>query len=423
MTTGSDAPPRMLDGIRVIDYSHFLAGPYLSRCLAAMGADVVKVERPTGGDASRQSPYLVGGYSGYFMQQNMGKRGLCVDIKDPRGAEVVRRLVESADVFVENYRPGALTKLGLGYSTLSVVNPRLVYCSVSAYGHTGPDTARAGFGLIAEAKSGGMAMLGEPGETPPVFGVSIADMYAGIHGVAAVCAALLGRERSGRGQHIDMALYDCMVSIHEYAVQQYLLSGGQVLPHQMGKELPHSTVYGVFAGRDGHFVLAAQVTETWQRLARLIGGKALADDERYWPLDGRNSARHEIRRMIEDWAMSQQSVAACLEQLEAVGLSCSKVQNIDEVVADPQILARGMILEQHHPVLGTIRLPNLPFRFSDTDISPTRFAPELGEHNAEIATDLGFEADDITRMQRDGVLYAEPTGPHPLPDDEPKETS
>lgn len=423
MTSSPDARPRLLDGIRVIDYSHFLAGPYLSRCLAAMGADVIKVERPTDGDASRQSPYLRQGYSGYFLQQNLGKRGLCVNIKDPRGADVMRRLVESADVFVENYRPGALAKLGLGYETLRELNPRLVYCSVSAYGHTGPDSARSGFGLIAEAKSGGMALVGEPGQAPPVFGLSIADMYAGIHGVAGVCAALFGRERSGRGQHIDIALYDCMVSMHEYAVQQYLLSDGAVLARQMGSELPHSTVYGVFAGPDGSFVLAAQVTETWRKLARLIGGEALAADEQYWSLEGRNAARHEIRRMIEQWAMRQRSVAACLEQLEALGLSCTKVANIDEVVSDPQILARGMILEQHHPRLGTIRLPNLPFRFSDTDTSPPRFAPELGEHNAEIAAELGFGTDDITRLQRAGVLYAKDTRPHQLADDEPKETS
>lgn len=214
-----------------------------------MGADVIKVERPTQGDAGRASPYLTGGQSGYFMQQNMGKRDLCVNLKDPRGLEMLHKLADGADVFVENYRPRALDKLGLGYAELSARNPKLVCCSVSAYGHTGPDAERAGFGLIAEAKSGAMSLIGVPGEPPPLFRMPIADMYAGLHGVSAICAALLGRIKSGRGQHIDIALYDCMISMHDFAAQCYLLSGGKELPVQTGHDLPQSTVYGVFAAR------------------------------------------------------------------------------------------------------------------------------------------------------------------------------
>nr|MBP8175318.1 CoA transferase [Sphaerotilus sp.] len=202
-----------LAGIRVIDYTHFLAGPYLTRCLAALGAEVIKIERPTSGDAGRDHPYFIQGQSGYFLQQNMGKEGVCINIKDPRGLEMMHKLVRSADVFVENYRPGALEKLGLGYEKLAEQNPGLVYCSISAYGHTGPDSHRPGFGLIAEAKSGIMAMVGEPGEAPPLLRVALGDLYTGIHGVAAVCAALLGRVKSGRGQHIDMALYDTLMSM------------------------------------------------------------------------------------------------------------------------------------------------------------------------------------------------------------------
>lgn len=240
-----------LAGYRVVDYSHFIAGPFLSRCLAAMGAEVIKVERPTAGDPGRQHPYFLGGQSGYYLQQNMGKQGLCVNLKDPRGLDLMHRLVNSADVFVENYRPGTMARLGLGYPELSARNPRLVYCSISANGHTGPDAAQAGYGLIAEAKSGAMAMLGEPGAPPPLFRIALADMYTGIHGVAAVCAALLGRAKSGRGQHIDLALYDTMVSMHEYAVQCYTLSGGREIPEQTGRDLRHSTLCGVFCAQDG----------------------------------------------------------------------------------------------------------------------------------------------------------------------------
>ena len=268
--------PLPLAGIRVVDYSHFLAGPFVSRCLAALGAEVIKVERPKEGDAGRAHAYQINGQSGYYLQQNMGKEGLCVNIKDPRGLELVKKLVDSADVFVENYRPGALSKLGLGYEELAKTNPGLVYCSVSAYGHTGPDAPRPGFGLIAEAKSGIMAMVGSPGEAPPLLRIALGDMYTGANAVGAICAALLGRVKSGRGQHIDLALYDCLVSMHEYAIQCYTLSGGKDIPQQSGHDLPNSTLYGVFTAKDGYVVIAAQVDDAWKRLATLIGGEALA---------------------------------------------------------------------------------------------------------------------------------------------------
>ena len=399
--------PLPLAGFRVIDYSHFLAGPYLSRCLAAMGAEVIKVERPIRGDAGRDHPYFKDGQSGYYLQQNMGKQGLCVNVKDARGSALLHRLVETADVFVENYRPGTLAKLGFGYEALSSRNPRLVYCSVSAYGHTGPDSARPGFGLIAEAKSGAMAQIGVPGEPPPLFRMPVADMYTGIHGVAAVCAALLGRAKSGKGQHIDMALYDCMVSIHDYAVQCYTLSDGQVIPVQTGHDQPDTAVYGVFTARDGYLVIAAQVDYAWKRLAGLIGGPALAADTRFHTAAGRNAHREAALALVRAWTLAQPSRHACMTALDDAGVPSALVQRIDEVIADPQIQARGMIVEQEHPVLGRIRMPNLPFRFSDCDTSPRSVAPLMGQHNRDIAAMLGYTATEIETLVEDGVLYAE----------------
>lgn len=393
-----------LKGIRVIDYSHYLAGPHMSRALAAMGADVIKVERPTGGDAGRAHGYFKDGQSGYFLQQNMGKRGLCLDMKDKRGFDMMMKLVEKADVFVENYRPGALDKLGLGYKALSALNPRLVYCSVSAYGHTGPDAAKAGFGLIAEAKSGAMAQLGSEGEAPPLFRIPIADMYAGTHGVAAICAALLGRVSSGKGQHIDLALYDCMISIHDYAVQRYTFSAGKELPKRTGPDAPDSPIYGVFPGSDGYLVIAAQVDDSWARLAKLIGGAAL--DAKFTTPAGRATHYKEATTIVKAWS-SARTVAECLAALDGASVPASPVNTIDQVLADPQVAARNMLIEQTHPVLGKVQLPNLPFRFSDCDTTPARVAPLLGQHNAEIARELGIAEADITAMQRDGVLYAE----------------
>ena len=398
-----------LAGIRVIDYSHFLAGPYVGRCLAALGAEVIKVERPGSGDAGRQHAWFVGDHSGYFLQQNMGKKGLSVNTKDPRGRDLMKRLVDSADVFVENYRPGALDKLGLGYEELARTNPGLVYCSISAYGHTGPDSHRAGFGLIAEAKSGIMQMVGNPGEAPPLLRISLGDMYTGIHAVAAINAALLGRTKTGRGQHIDMALYDTLVSMHEYAVQCYTLSGGKEVPVQTGHDMPNSTLYGVFRAQDGDLVIAAQVDDAWKRFAALVeetGGPAgFGGDTRLHTAAGRNANRLEILEVVRPWVAAR-PVADVLKMLDGIDVPCAKVQRIDEVLADPQIQARGMVIEQAHPVLGKIRLANLPFRMSGCDTSAMQVAPELGEHNAEIAASLGFDAAQIADMQADGVLYS-----------------
>ena len=400
-----------LKGIRVIDYSHFLAGPYVGRCLAAMGAEVIKVERPGSGDAGRQHAHVLDDQqSGYFLQLNMGKEGVSVNMRDPRGKEFMEKLCDSADVFIENYRPGALDKLGLGYKALSERNPKLVYCSISAYGHTGPDSHRAGFGLIAEAKSGIMQMVGTPGEAPPLLRVSLGDMYTGIHAVAAINAALLGRVTSGKGQHIDMALYDTLVSMHEYAVQLYTLSGGKEVPVQTGHDMPNSTLYGVFRAQDGDLVIAAQVDDAWKRFAQVVantGGPAGWDaDERFHTAAGRNANRLEILPIVKAW-VAQQKVADVLAKLDAIDVPCAKVQRIDEVLDDPQIKARGMVIEQDHPALGKIKLPNLPFHFSGCDTTVTQVAPDLGQHNAEIAHSLGFSDDDIAAMQADGVLYAE----------------
>jgi crotonobetainyl-CoA:carnitine CoA-transferase CaiB-like acyl-CoA transferase len=401
---------RPLEGIRVVDYSHFLAGPYVGRCLAALGAEVIKVERPGSGDAGRQhATVLDDQQSAYFLQLNMGKRGVSVDMKDPRGKAFMQRLCDSADVFIENYRPGALDKLGLGYAALSERNPGLVYCSISAYGHTGPDAHRAGFGLIAEAKSGIMQMIGSPGEPPPLMRISLGDMYTGIHAVAAINAALLGRVKSGRGQHIDMALYDTLFSMHEYAVQCYTMQG--VVPEQTGHDMPTSTLYGVFRASDGDLVIAAQVDDSWKRFATVVeqhGGPAgFGADARFHSLNGRNANREAILAVVKPWVAAR-SVAEVLALLDSVDVPSAKVQRIDEVVADPQIVARGMVIEQEHPRFGKLRLPNLPFRFSDCDTSIREVGPDLGQHNAEVAQSLGFSAAEIDAMQTDGVLFSKP---------------
>jgi crotonobetainyl-CoA:carnitine CoA-transferase CaiB-like acyl-CoA transferase len=398
----------MLAGYRVIEHGEFITAPYAAMLLADLGAEVIKVERPGSGDAGRQHAHILDDQqSGYFLQLNMGKQGVSVNMKDPRGKAFMHKLCDSADVLIENYRPGALDRLGLGYAELSARNPKLVYCSISAYGHTGPDSHRAGFGLIAEARSGIMQMVGMPGEAPPLLRISLGDMYTGIHAVAAINAALLGRVKSGQGQHIDMALYDTLVSMHEYAVQCYTLSGGEILPEQTGHDMPTSTLYGVFRAQDGDLVLAAQVDDAWKRFAALVeqqGGPAgFGTDPRLHHANDRNEHRLEILAVVKPWVAARR-VAEVLALLDGVDVPCAKVQRIDEVINDPQIKARGMLLEQEHPRYGTLRLPNLPFRFSDCDTTIRQIAPDLGQHNAEVAASLGFSADEIAAMRADGVL-------------------
>jgi crotonobetainyl-CoA:carnitine CoA-transferase CaiB-like acyl-CoA transferase len=250
-----------------------------------------------------------------------------------------------------------------------------------------------------------MDLLGNPGEPPPLFRMPIADMYAGIHGVAAICAALVGRQATGKGRHVDVALLDCMVSMHDFAVQFYTL--GNEIPKRSGSDLPQSTVYGVFAAPDADIVIAAQVDDAWKRLARVIGGEALAADTRFHTSAGRNANNPEVLGYVRKWVAAQPSAAAALAALEAAEVPSAPVQRIDQVLADPQVQARNMIVEQEHPVLGRVKLANVPFKFSDCDASVRTAAPLLGQHNREIASELGFSAAEIDAMVKDGVLYAE----------------
>jgi formyl-CoA transferase len=234
-------------------------------------------------------------------------------------------------------------------------------------------------------------------------------MYTGIHAVAAINAALFSRVKSGRGQHIDMALYDTLFSMHEYAVQMYTFSGGKELPAQTGHDMPTSTLYGVFRAADGDVVIAAQVDDAWKRFAALVertgGPTGFGADTRFHGAAGRNAGRLDILRVVRPWVARWQ-VKELLAELDRIDVPAAKIQRIDEVIADPQIQARGMMIEQDHPVLGKIRLPNLPFRFSACDTSITQVAPELGEHNAQVARSLGYGDDEIAAMQADGVLFS-----------------
>lgn len=406
---GEERGPRLLEGIRVLDFTRYVAGPYLTRCLGVLGAEVIKVERPKRGDEGREHPYQVKGQSGMFLQLNTDKKGLCLDLKHPKGLAVAKELAARSDVVVENFRPGVMDQLGLGYEALREANPRLILCSISSFGQSGPYSQRAGFGLIADALSGAMDIVGFPDLPPPIIRIPIADTLTGVHGVGAICAALFARERQGRGQWIDLALLDCMVALHENALQAYLLSQGVVRTSRCGQHQPSSTIYGVFEARDGCLVIAAHADLAWARLAKAMGRPELAEDERYATMLGRIQHQQTLVPLVSDWVKGFGSIRDVLACLGAHQVPCAPVHRVEEVVRDPQVLAREMLVELDHPIAGRVRLPNLPFRFSDAETHPRAPAPLLGQHNREIlATLLGYSEDSIGSLEEEGVLYHEP---------------
>ena len=391
-----------LEGIRVIDYTHYLAGPYAARCLADLGAEVIKVE-PIKGDPARGLPYDINGESGFFLQQNSGKKGIAVNVKHPAGLKLMQELIRTADVFLENYRPGALSRVGLGYEDLIELNDRIVYCSLSAYGQYGSKSSQAGFGLVAEAMSGAMSLIGNPGEPPPVFRIPIADILTGTHGVAAICASLFGRTQERKPVRLDLSLYDCMVALHDHALQAYLLSSGECNPYPAGRTVPGLTIYGTFAASDGCLVIAAQTDELWAKLAQLIGGEELASDSRFAQHSARNANSEEAIAIVDKWISSHTSVADCLAALKAADIPCSPVQTIAQVASDNHLMDRGMFERQNHPKLGDVTLPSTPFApsFYKSEMRP---APTLGQNSEEIALSLGFSYNQVESMRKEGAI-------------------
>jgi crotonobetainyl-CoA:carnitine CoA-transferase CaiB-like acyl-CoA transferase len=400
--------PRVLEGIRVLDFTRYVAGPYLTRCLAVLGAEVIKVERPDRGDEGREHPHQIKGQSGMFLQLNTDKKGLCLDLKHPKGLAIAKELAARCDVVVENFRPGVMEQFGLAYPVLRELNPRLIMCSLSAFGQHGPYSQRAGFGLIADALSGALDITGFPDLPPPIMRMPVADTITGVHGVGAICAALFARERHGRGQWIDLALLDCMVAMHENALQAYLLSDGTVRATRCGHHLASSVIYGVFEAQDGCLVIAAHADVGWARLAKAMGRPELAADERYATMIGRIRHREALVALVSDWVKGFGTVRQVLACLEAHQVPSAPVHDIEEVLRDPQVLAREMLVEFDHPIVGRVRLPSLPFKFSDADAAPRTPAPLLGQHNREVlCTILGYSPAQVTEIERDGVLHAE----------------
>jgi crotonobetainyl-CoA:carnitine CoA-transferase CaiB-like acyl-CoA transferase len=404
----SPAKPSILSGVRVLDFGHYIAAPILTRMMADLGAEIIKVELAPRGDLTRIYQYFKAGQSGAYIQHNRGKQSVCLDLKKSEAVEIVKGLVPQVDVVIENFSPGTLAKYGLGYDGLKKLNPRLIMCSISGYGQDGPYAYRPGNDTVAQALSGLMHLTGDPQGSPTYVGIFIADENAGVHGLAAVCAALYYREKTGIGQHIDLSLIECLFHLHDTAIQFYVLSDGELNPTRFGAHHYAVAPCGIFKARDGYVVIVALIHQ-WELFAKTIGRPELATDPRFATNEARTENRFVLVEIIEEWLQSFPTRDEPLAILESVRILSAPVLDIAQAINHPQIKARGAMQEVPHPGIGPVALPKSPFRFSETAVEIRNRAPLLGEHNESVLTRyLGYSADKIAALTQSGVLIQEP---------------
>ena len=399
-----------LTGIRVIDMTRALAGPYCTMMLGDLGADVVKVERPGRGDDSRGwGPPFVGtpygpypGESAYFIAANRNKRSVTINLKHNAGQEVVRRLAGVADVLVENFRTGTLDKMGLGYDNLRPLNPGLVYCSITGYGRTGPAAGRPGYDFIVQADGGLMGITG-PAEGPPYrVGVPIIDITTGMFAATAILAALRARDATGEGQRIDLSLLETGVALLANVASNYLV-GGET-PGRLGNAHPNIAPYQAFRARDRWFALAAANQRQWTLLCDVIGRPDLMEDPRFETNETRVAHRSELTAELEA-VFETRDAADWLDDLRAAGLPCGPINDIPDVFDHPQAEACQLALEIEHPTAGPVETTGFPYTFSDTPAEVRLPPPRLGEHTQAVLTDLlGYSAGEVADLEARGAI-------------------
>lgn len=402
-----DSRRRMLEGVRVLDFGRVAAAPHSALILASLGAEVIKIERPVFGDDTRANPHhWPNGESAYFWQQNIGKKSVSLDLKHPEGRDVALRLIDEADVLIENFRPGTMEKLGLGWDTVSARNPRLVFCSISAYGQTGPDALKPGYGALAEARAGIPDIVGEPDGPPMPSPIAMPDFAAAGQAFGAICAALYSRERTGRGERLDISLLDCAVEMHDWAVQLYQASGGAHIMRRRGRFDRSIVPWGYFQTTDGWIALIVSNDRFWVKLAHLMNRPDLADDERFATVAARARNSDEVYRLLAEW-IATRDPEELLATLQAADIPAEPVARVQEP-ADPQLRARGMFVTVQHPELGEITVLNTAVRATTSDTGVSGFAPRLGEHNRELLEGLlSMPVSRIEELTRSGVLYGD----------------
>ena len=398
-----------LSHVRVLDLSRVLAGPWASQLLADLGAEVIKIERPGGGDEARGwgPPWLTTPdgeethESAYFTCANRGKKSVAVDLSRPEGQALVRRLAERSDALLENFKVGALERLGLGYVDLAALNPRLVYCSITGFGQGGPYRNRPGYDFLLQAMGGLMSVTGDPEGEPMKVGVAMTDILTGMYAATSLLAALAWRERSGRGQHVDLALLDVQVASLANQAESYLVTGRP--PRRLGNAHPSIVPYQAFATRDGHVVVAVGNDAQFERLCQVAGRPELARDPRYATNAARVANRAALVPILSTLLAARRSVE-WIAALEEAGVPCGPINDLAQVFDDPQVRARGLRVEVPHPLAGKVPVVASPIRLSET---PVRHGapPLLGEHTREVlAGVLGMPEAEIEGLARGGVI-------------------
>ncbi|MCC6935690.1 MAG: CoA transferase [Thermomicrobiales bacterium] len=400
MSSEQDTMP--LSGIRVIDLGRHLAGPTAAMWLGDLGADVIKIENPGKGEDARSSgPPFFNGESAFFLAANRNKRSLALNLKVPEGQEVFRKLAATADVIVENFRPGVMDALNIGYERVSATNPGVIYCSISGFGADGPFAGRPGLDQIIQGVSGLMSITGFEGGEPTRVGIPIADLLTGLFGAYGVLAALQARQQTGRGQRVETSLLESMVGMLAFQATRYL-NGGDV-PPPAGNHHPINAPYGVFRSKDGYLTVGGTGDKRWPILCKTIGAPELLEDERFKTNGGRHANRMELAELISTKLQARTS-AEWEPILNDAGVPCGPILGVGDALDHPQVRHRDMVVEIEHPTAGLLHLLGLPVKLSATPGGVRHAPPVLGQHSTEILSDLGLSADEIEALVKAGTL-------------------
>ena len=392
-----------LKGVRVIDLSRVLAGPFCTMLLADMGAEVIKVEEPGRGDDSRGYPPFLRGASAYFANLNRNKKSVILDLKKQEGKDLLRDLLKTADVLLENFKPGTMEKLGFGYDRIKEINPRLVYASISGFGQSGPYKDRPGYDIIGQAMGGLMSTTGWPDSPPTRTGTAMADILAGLNCSIGILAALKGRELTGMGERVDVALVDSVVSAMETIVQLYLVEGR--IPGRIGNRYEFIAPYDSFATSDGWVVIGVGGEEVWKRFCKAIEREDLLKDPRFETNRDRVREYAPLKEIVTEWT-SKRKFGDIISHLMSFSVPCAPIYNIEQIVNDPHIAqARGMIVDMPHPLEGTMKVVACPIKFTETKPSIRATAPLHGEHTEEILKGvLGLSEEEVARLKKEGAV-------------------
>ncbi|HVH56057.1 MAG TPA: CoA transferase [Vicinamibacterales bacterium] len=392
-----------LEGILVVDFTRVLSGPYCTMQLADMGARVIKVEQPGKGDDTRAwGPPFLNGESAYFLSINRNKESLALDLKHPEATHIIDALLARADVLVENFRPGTMERLGLGYESVSRRFPRLVYCAISGFGQTGPRTKEPGYDAVVQAEGGLMSITGDADGQPFRLGVAISDIASGMFAAQGIAFALLARERTGKGQLVDVGMLDATAALLTYQAGIYFATGRT--PGRMGNRHPTIVPYETFAASDGDFVIAVGNDEQWRRLCASAELEHLAMDERFATNRARVTNYSTLRPLLAE-TLRARTRSEWVDLLRPAGVPCGSVREVAEVLEDPQLAARGMIQELEHAVAGKMRVTGVPIKLSDTPGTVRTPPPALGQHTTDIlARDVGMSPQEIARLRGTGAI-------------------